>query len=231
MDNTGGEYTRSVTVRPGGPHYYGDIVRQLFIAGAILIVVGAPFYADSLSAELLYEILAALILAGLAALVNPHNKPLLLANAIAAGVGLVVYAFWGLSEYSTSTWVQFILRELIAIIFLVAFYFSMKTVRAFILHQIGKRENVAEFDEDAALAEDEPTLFSRRTVSASTPFNLFGAFTFGRQKDRSGAGSEGKDDASDANEGYAKSDIAEEEEEDEDDEESEVAGKNLSGGY
>src|SRR3989344_6031518 len=230
MDNTGGEYTRSVTVRPGGPHYYGDIVRQLFIAGAILIVVGAPFYADSLSAELLYEILAALILAGLAALVNPHNKPLLLANAIAAGVGLVVYAFWGLSEYSTSTWVQFILRELIAIIFLVAFYFSMKTVRAFILHQIGKRETVAEFDENAALAEDEPASSSGQTVSASAPFNLFGNFRFGRRRDHSGAGSEGRDDASDANEGYAKTEpLEEEEEEDEDDVEEEVAGKTGSG--
>src|SRR3989344_7448789 len=105
MDETGREdMTRRSTareglpIRPAVPHYYGDIVRELFVAVAALIVVGAPFYADTLSTELPYEIAAALILAGLAALVNPHNKPFLIANAVAAGVGLLIYENWALSK-------------------------------------------------------------------------------------------------------------------------------------
>ena len=57
---------------------------------------------------------------------------------------------------------QFIWRELIAIIFLVAFYFSVKTVRAFILHQIGKSQQVGEFDEDAKDAWEEPAPTPRK---------------------------------------------------------------------
>ncbi len=149
MDNDGGDYVRSNPVWPAVPHYYGDTIRQLFIVNAGLILIGAPFYADSLRAELPFEILGALILAGLAALVNPHKKSFLFANAVAAGVGLLFYETWALSQYETSTWTQFVLRELIAIIFLFAFYFSVKTVRAFVLHQIGKSERVGEFDENA----------------------------------------------------------------------------------
>lgn len=155
MDNEGGDYVRPDPIWPGVPHYYGDTIRQLFIVNAGLILIGAPFYADSLRAELPFEILGALILAGLAALVNPHKRSFLFANAIAAGVGLLLYETWALSAYETSTWTQFVLRELIAIVFLFAFYFSVKTVRAFVLHQIGKSERVGEFDEDAVDTGEE----------------------------------------------------------------------------
>src|SRR3989344_9204096 len=109
------------------PHYHGDAVRQLFISAAALMLIGAPFYADSLRTELPFEIVGALILAALAALANPHKKLALVADAIAAGVGLVIYKTWALYTYHDSTWMQFVLREVIAIIFLSAFYFSMKT--------------------------------------------------------------------------------------------------------
>jgi hypothetical protein len=155
MDNEGGDYVRSNPVWSAVPHYYGDAIRQLFIVNAGLILIGAPFYADSLRAELPFEILGALILAGLAALVNPHKISFLFANAIAAGVGLLFYETWALSHYETSTWTQFVLRELIAIIFLFAFYFSVKTIRASMLHQIGKSEVVGEFDENAKDAWEE----------------------------------------------------------------------------
>src|SRR3990167_7129641 len=98
------------------PHYYGDVVRQCFVA--------------------------------LAALTNPHNRSIVLADAVAAGVAVVIYQAWALFEYESSTWVEFALRELIALIFIAAFYFSMKTLRAMLLHKVGKREEVGEFDSE-----------------------------------------------------------------------------------
>lgn len=132
------------------PHYHGDAVRQLFISAAALMLIGAPFYADSLRTELPFEIVGALILVALAALANPHKKLALVADAIAAGVGLVIYETWALYTYHDSTWMQFILREVIAIIFLAAFYFSMKTVRAFVLHQVGRHDEAGEFEEGSS---------------------------------------------------------------------------------
>ena len=128
------------------PHYHGDVVRQLFIVTVILMVVGAPFYTETLRTQLPFMIAGALVLAALAALANPHKKWVFLAGAVAAGLGFVVYETWALYQYATSSWLEFILREVIAVTFLVAFYFSMKTVRAFMLRKVGRHDEAGEFD-------------------------------------------------------------------------------------
>jgi len=142
------------------PHYYGDIVRQLFICTAALMLIAAPFYADSLRVELPFEIAGALVLVALAALVNPHKKSVMVANAVASGVGLVIFETWTLYAYQASSWVQVGLRQLLALLFLVAFYFSVKTVRAFVMHQVGRQAEAGEFEDVPSLQEDDPV---RRT--------------------------------------------------------------------
>ncbi len=129
-------------------HYYGDAVRQLFASTAALMLIGAPFYSDFLRAELPFEIAGALALVALAALMNPHNKSIFVVAAIASGIGLTVFEMWALYSYHDSTWAQFVLRELISILFLAGFYFSMKTLRAFLLGKIGKHNSVGEFEKD-----------------------------------------------------------------------------------
>ncbi len=146
-----GGYAESV------PHYYGDYVRQLFISAAALMLIGAPFYSDALRVELPFEIAGALVLVALAALVNPHKQSVFLAAATASGVGLILFESWALYGYYDSTWTQFILREVIAIIFLAGFYFSMKTVRAFVLHKIGKHDTAGEFEEKSTSAKRNNT--------------------------------------------------------------------------
>ena len=47
------------------------------------------------------------------------------------------------------------LRLAVAVIFLFAFYFSMKTLRAFMTKQIGKRETIDEFEEPDVKIEQE----------------------------------------------------------------------------
>ena len=145
MEEYPGDHVRGPFL-PHLNHYFGDIVRQIFISTAALILVAAPFYADNLRVELPFEIGGALALVALAALANPHNRGSMVGSSIAAGVGLVIYEIWALYAYHDSSWVQFFLRELIALLFLVAFYFSLKTVRAFIMHQVGKRDVVDEFE-------------------------------------------------------------------------------------
>ena len=83
MDN-GGDYTRqSPYLWSGVPHYYGDIVRQLLISAAALVLLGAPFYAEDLRAELPFEIMGAIVFVALGALLNPHSKLAIFANVIA----------------------------------------------------------------------------------------------------------------------------------------------------
>jgi hypothetical protein len=116
------------------------------------MLVGAPFYASIFRIELPFEIGGAVILVALAALTNPHSKRVMYLNAICSGVGLVVYETWALFDYDTSTWLVFLLRELIALMFCGAFYFSMKTLRAMLLNKIGKEEEPGEFGEKYSAA-------------------------------------------------------------------------------
>lgn len=131
---------------PHVAHYYGDQMRQLFISAAALMLIGSPFYTDSLRIELPFILIGALALVALAALANPHNKNVFYVAAAMSGAGVVVYGMWALNNYESITFLQFIIRLIIALVFMVGFYFNMKTLRAFVLGKVGKREEVGEFD-------------------------------------------------------------------------------------
>lgn len=138
--------------RPGETvsHYYGDIVRDFLLGGAVVMLLSAPFYADNLRAEFPFEVIAALIFVGLAAMTNPWKKSIIAADAIAAGIVTVVYQIWALNGYGTASNTAFVFREAVSIVSIFAFYFSVKTLRAMVLHQIGKRPSPDEFTDGAS---------------------------------------------------------------------------------
>lgn len=140
---------------PAIPHYYGDVVRELLLGASALMLISSPWYANSISRELPFVLVGTLAAAAFAALTSPHARWTLRGDAIIAGVGAVAYAGWGIVEYDAINPIALLLRLVIATIFLFAFYFSMKTVRAFALGQIGKRETVDEFEEESERMEEE----------------------------------------------------------------------------
>lgn len=132
---------------PSVPHYYGDSVRQLLLGAAALMIISSPLYSDTLRQEFPLIVIGAVVAAAFAAMMNPRDRWVVIGSAAISGVGLVVYAMWGMSGYDSVSPIAFVLRLAVAVVFLFAFYFSMKTLRAFMLHQIGKRETVDEFEE------------------------------------------------------------------------------------
>jgi hypothetical protein len=122
------------------PHYYGDIVRGLFITIALAILVSSALYSRAISAALLLPIVGSMVLITLAALTNPHSKAIMRLNAVASGVGVVVFEVWALTALSSGTLVGFVLFEATAILFVFAFYFSMKTLRSMLMNLLGKEE-------------------------------------------------------------------------------------------
>ena len=137
------------------PHYYGDSVRQLLLGAAALMMISSPLYSDALRTQFPPIIIGALVAASFAALMNPRDKWVILGSAVVSGIGLVVYAMWGMYGYDHVNPVAFMLRVAVAVIFLFAFYFSMKTLRAFMLRQIGKRNTIDEFEEEDVKIESE----------------------------------------------------------------------------
>lgn len=132
-------------------HYYGDTVRQIFIAAASLMLLAAPFYTDDLSIELPFIVLGTVVIVGVAALTNPWKSSVISADAITAGTGLIIFEMWALLEYHSGTMLQFILREALAILFLFALYFSTKTLRSMLLHQVGKHDSRLDFRSRSSL--------------------------------------------------------------------------------
>lgn len=137
-------YSTFETIR----HYHGDAARDLMIGAAALALIASPIYAGALHQQFPFIIAGVLAVAFAAGLTNPKRPLSATADAVVSGAGMAIYAGWGLLEYQTTDLLSFIFRMFIAVLFLFAFYFSMKTVRAFSLGEVGAKERYGEIDTD-----------------------------------------------------------------------------------
>jgi hypothetical protein len=137
------------------PHYYGDVVRVLLLGTAVIMLGGAPFYADALTQQLPYLIVGAVIAVALAALTSPRSVFVMRLNAIASGVGAVVFEYWALWYYQSGSIIEFTLRQVIALLCMFAFYYGLKTLRSMLMGDLGRQADPAEFEDETTEAEDE----------------------------------------------------------------------------
>ncbi len=127
------------------PHYYGDNVRMLLLLSAIVSVVAIPLVGNLLPFGIMPQVGVALLLVLLAGLTNPHGRIVMLCNAIVSGVGLLMLESVVISLYPNVTAGLFIVSEAVCLMLLFAFYYSVKTLRAFSLGKLGKWEQPQEF--------------------------------------------------------------------------------------
>ncbi|MDE2071134.1 MAG: hypothetical protein KGI70_00130 [Patescibacteria group bacterium] len=114
----------------GVRHYYGDIVRWLFVAAALVMIVALPVYPDLIAYPVSLQLAWAVVLIVFAALTSPRRAWPSFGDAILAVLGLVLFETIAISAYEGSAWVPFMLREGFAVLYALALYFSIKTVRA-----------------------------------------------------------------------------------------------------
>lgn len=155
-------------VFPRVPHYYGDLARQLMLLGVALMLVGEPFYADDPAGQFPAIIGGGLLIAAFAALTSPLRRSIVFLDVLLSAAAVVFFGGWAFQGYDTIDSVMFVLRDAIALVFLFAFYFSLKTLRAFLLHQVGKPDSLAEFrrTQETRSAEE---LIAEETASGSDP--------------------------------------------------------------
>lgn len=118
-------------ITPKVPHYYGDIVRMLFLAIAIIMFIGLPSLVNYISPPTIISIVAMLILGLLAGLTNPRFKIDALLNTLTSAVGFIIFGMYAVltyNQYGVTNWF-FMYNFLIGFIFLFAVYFSTKTLR------------------------------------------------------------------------------------------------------
>lgn len=116
-------------------HYYGDIVRKLFLAAAIFMIVLLPFMNQYLEAPIYISILAAVGVGVFAGITNPKQTWVAFLNFLIALMGSIIFEYQAVVGYSTYSIYHrtFWGNQLLALDFLIALYFCTKTVRGMIV--------------------------------------------------------------------------------------------------
>ncbi len=124
---------------PQVPHYHGDTVRILFLIGGIIILATLPFFKNLLQVGtgFLPVFVVILVLGG--AIVNPFQRWVVTVDLIIAAVAVVLFEYAAVVGFGFDNFFLSITRQALAIVFLLALYYSGRTLRAMLMHQIGKK--------------------------------------------------------------------------------------------
>ena len=113
-------------------HYYGDVVRYLFLAAAIIMIITLPVFKNEVNFPILGSVIAIAVLGVAAGLSNPKQFASSAINLIISLLGFIIFFYTAVSSYQIGgTADKLILTDIIiSTIFIFAVYFSMKTFRA-----------------------------------------------------------------------------------------------------
>ncbi len=140
-----GIYLPGLNIGPRVPHYYGDYVRRLFLGAAVLMFVFVPLFGFVAPMLLPIQIFGAVILITLGALTNPKKRSILMLDALASAIGIILFEVIALSSYTSGDGLGFFAHEVLAFTFMFSLYFSLKTVRAMEMGLLGKEPMPGEF--------------------------------------------------------------------------------------
>lgn len=113
------------------PHYHGDEVRVLFVVTAILLIVAKSTGAD-LPLSTFVTVASAVLLVVAAGITNPAQFWIHWANAFLAAYGTLLFGMTAIRHYRAGISIfdpSFIYVEVIALLALLALYFTTRTVR------------------------------------------------------------------------------------------------------
>ncbi|OGF51742.1 hypothetical protein A3H04_02135 [Candidatus Giovannonibacteria bacterium RIFCSPLOWO2_12_FULL_43_11c] len=126
-DRWGPIFTRS--------HYYGDIVRKLFVSGDAIMILTYPFFMDRIFFSTSISIFVIVSVGVIAGFLNPRQKWANILTFIISVVALSVFEYHAVTalsgENKNSFDLFFWINQILAIIFFFALYYSAKTIRGF----------------------------------------------------------------------------------------------------
>ena len=120
---------------PKVPHYYGDVVRRLFLVAAIIMLVTLPFFNDRLPISSNLSLLIIVVLAIFAGATNPVKIMLAVIDVMVSIIGAAAFEYYAVQFYITFSPGDFLfwINQGLAVIFIFALYFSTKTLRGMLL--------------------------------------------------------------------------------------------------
>ncbi|MEI6345952.1 MAG: hypothetical protein WCO79_01850 [bacterium] len=118
------------------PHYFGHTIRRFFFASAFTMLATLPFFKNELAIPVGYSVFAIIAVTFAAGYTNPHSRWILMFDSVIAALGLLVFGFHSVTGYSDYGMeglrqILFYTNQVLAMCFLAAFYFSVKSLRGF----------------------------------------------------------------------------------------------------
>lgn len=117
------------------PHYYGDIVRKLFVAGDTIMILTYPFFRDRIIFSISISIFVIITVGVIAGFLNPRQKWSSILTFIISVGALSIFEYHAATSVTGEdrSWFDlfFWTNQILAVIFLFALYYSAKTIRGF----------------------------------------------------------------------------------------------------
>ena len=113
------------------PHYHGDEVRVIFVISAVLLIVAQSTGAD-LPLSTFSTVVSAVVLVVAAGITNPAQFWIHWTNAFIAAYGTILFGMTAIDNYRAGVSIfdtSFVYVEMLAILSLIALYFTTRTVR------------------------------------------------------------------------------------------------------
>ena len=140
------------------PHYFGHTIRRFFFFIAFVMLATLPFFKNEMAIPIAFSVFAIIAVTFAAGYTNPHSRWILIFDVAVAAFGLLVFGIHSITGYSTYGMegvreVLFYTNQVLALSFLAAFYFSVKSLRGFAERLI---ESPDESVEDEAASPKAP---------------------------------------------------------------------------
>lgn len=119
------------------PHYYGGVVRTLFIVNAAVLLIAASTGAD-LPLSDGGTVFSAIVLIIAAGVTNPTQVWIHWINEMLSIVGIALFAMSAISHYRAGMHLSdppFFFIEVLALLFLLSLYYATKTIRGVLLRR------------------------------------------------------------------------------------------------
>jgi cation transport ATPase len=109
---------------------YAGIVRKLFLISGLLLLATLPFLETGFSSAIFYSIALILVLTFFAGMTSPKEKQSILIDILVAVAGFVTFAYQATTKFTGFFDLFFFTNFSLAVLFLLAFYWSIRAVRS-----------------------------------------------------------------------------------------------------
>lgn len=111
-------------------HYYGRIVRRLFVVGAVIMAATLPFFSDKIYEPLSLSILVIVVISIVAGFNSPRYYWSVILDVLISAAAAMIFEYYAVNAYRDFRPINFFwANQLLMLTFLVALYFSIKTLR------------------------------------------------------------------------------------------------------